>query len=134
MERSLRTTNAEISRRVRDLRREIGREFGPFTRLVGNLLGPFILRAHRREERRLAAGVTYEPPTFLERRNWESAAPSGAVARTIAAFRAVVRSSVPALAPARRERGDLIVSARCAHRAAGSAGGLTPQRPAASAQ
>ena len=33
-------------------------------------MGPVLLWTTRREDRRLATGVTYEPPTFLERRNW----------------------------------------------------------------
>jgi hypothetical protein len=34
------------------------------------LLGPILLWTTRREERRLARGQTYEPPTVLERSNW----------------------------------------------------------------
>ena len=33
---------------------------------------PDLLWMARREERRLAAGKTYEPPTFVERTNWAS--------------------------------------------------------------
>jgi hypothetical protein len=33
-------------------------------------VGPILLWTTRREERRLAAGRTYEPPTIIERRNW----------------------------------------------------------------
>ena len=40
------------------------------SRLITSLLGPYLLWTARREERRLAAGATYEPPTIIERRNW----------------------------------------------------------------
>jgi hypothetical protein len=36
-------------------------------------LGPFLLYTSRREEKRLAGGKTYEPPTIIERTNWASA-------------------------------------------------------------
>jgi hypothetical protein len=42
-------------------------------RLTAASLGPILLWSARREENRLAAGRTYEPPTFVERRNWVSA-------------------------------------------------------------
>jgi hypothetical protein len=34
-----------------------------------------LLCTARREERRLAAGKTYEPPTIIERRNWTAPEP-----------------------------------------------------------
>jgi hypothetical protein len=34
------------------------------------LFGPVLVWTTRREEERLARGVTYEPRTFIERRNW----------------------------------------------------------------
>jgi radical SAM superfamily enzyme YgiQ (UPF0313 family) len=71
MEKHLRRTNGVVAERVRELRKEIGREFGLMTRVVTRALGPVLLWAARREERRLAAGQTYEPRTILERRNWD---------------------------------------------------------------
>ena len=70
MERQLRKTNAEVSNRVRDLRRELETEFGSFTRWITRIGGPIMLWSTRREERRLAQGKVYEPPTFIERHNW----------------------------------------------------------------
>jgi radical SAM superfamily enzyme YgiQ (UPF0313 family) len=70
MERQLRKTNAEVSHRVRDLRRELEAEFGSFTRWITRIGGPIMLWSTRREERRLAQGKVYEPPTFIERHNW----------------------------------------------------------------
>ncbi len=34
------------------------------------LVGPVLLWTSKREDRRLAKGVTYEPQTFVERHNW----------------------------------------------------------------
>ena len=70
IEHELRETNAEVSRRVGDLRRELEGEFGSFTRWVSRIAGPIMLWSTRREERKLAQGKVYEPPTFVERRNW----------------------------------------------------------------
>ena len=63
------------------LRQEIGREFGWFSRLVTSVVGPVLLWTTRREERRLAAGHTYEPPTIIERRNWSMPDPLDAEIR-----------------------------------------------------
>ena len=70
MEKHLRPTNPAVSGRIRELRKEVSREFGMITRLVTRALGPVMLWSARREERRLANGHTYEPPTIVERRNW----------------------------------------------------------------
>jgi len=70
MEHYLRGINPRIVERIRGLRSEMQREFGVITRLFATLGGPFVLWNSRREARRLAAGQTYEPPTFIERRNW----------------------------------------------------------------
>ncbi|MFY9728590.1 MAG: radical SAM protein [Bryobacteraceae bacterium] len=70
MERHLASTNAAVAEKIRTLREEVGREFGLFSRVLGRALGPVMLWSARREERRLAAGQTYEPRTIIERRNW----------------------------------------------------------------
>jgi len=69
-ERYFRKVNREVSEQVHELRREIAKEFGAMSRLVASVAGPVLLWTTRREEQRLAAGKTYEPPTILERRNW----------------------------------------------------------------
>ena len=74
MEREFRKVNRTVSERIRSLREEVEREFPITARLTAGLLGPMLLWSTRREERRLATGHTYEPPTFLERRNWSSVA------------------------------------------------------------
>jgi hypothetical protein len=70
MEKKLRKTNADVSARIRELRRDVEKEFGTLTKLAGRLAGPVVLWLTKREERRLANGFTYEPPTIIERRNW----------------------------------------------------------------
>jgi len=53
----------------------VGREFGLMSRVASRVIGPVLLWSARREEKRLAAGATYEPPTIVERRNWTLPAP-----------------------------------------------------------
>jgi radical SAM superfamily enzyme YgiQ (UPF0313 family) len=70
MERRLRKTNEAVSEQVRALRKEMEREFGSLSRIASALFGPVLLWTSRREEKRLAKGKVYEPPTIIERRNW----------------------------------------------------------------
>lgn len=70
MEKRLKVTNSAVSARIRELRREIEHEFGLATRALRLVTGPILLWTSKREDRQLAAGKTYEPPTFIERRNW----------------------------------------------------------------
>jgi radical SAM superfamily enzyme YgiQ (UPF0313 family) len=73
MEREFNKVNRSVGEQIHRLRREVESEFPVMARLTANLLGPILLWSARREERRLAAGRTYEPPVILERRNWASA-------------------------------------------------------------
>lgn len=73
MERHVKKTNEAVSRQIRSLRREVQVEFGLLSSLIGWLLGRVLLWTARREEKRLARGHTYEPKTFIERRNWTKA-------------------------------------------------------------
>jgi radical SAM superfamily enzyme YgiQ (UPF0313 family) len=70
MERRLRKADRAMSERIRLLRKEVEGEFGWRARTVGRFLGPALLWTAWREARKLASGHTYEPPTFVERRNW----------------------------------------------------------------
>jgi radical SAM superfamily enzyme YgiQ (UPF0313 family) len=70
MEKQFREVNRSVSDEIRVLRQEVEKEFGSAARLAGRVGGPLLLWTTRREEKRLAAGKTYEPPTFVERRNW----------------------------------------------------------------
>jgi radical SAM superfamily enzyme YgiQ (UPF0313 family) len=74
MEREFRKINQSVSEQIHSLRMEIEKEFPVVARLTATLLGPLLLWTARREERRLAAGHTYEPPTIIERSNWTAAA------------------------------------------------------------
>ena len=75
MERQLRRTNQKMSRQIHEFRKELGSEFGVLSRIAGGLLGPIVLWTSRREQKRLADGKTYEPRSFVERRNWLDACP-----------------------------------------------------------
>ena len=70
MEKQFREVNESVSGEIQGLRREIEREFGARARVASRLGGPVLLWTTRREQRRLGAGKTYEPPMFLERTNW----------------------------------------------------------------
>jgi radical SAM superfamily enzyme YgiQ (UPF0313 family) len=70
MEHEFRHINRTVSQQIRQLRRDVEKEFGLAARMAANLLGPLLLWTTRREQNRLAAGRTYEPPTIVERRNW----------------------------------------------------------------
>jgi hypothetical protein len=72
MEREFRKVNRSVSQQIRELRREVQREFPFAARIAATAIGPVLLWTARREEKRLAAGQTYEPPMFVERRNWAS--------------------------------------------------------------
>jgi len=70
MERKLLQTNTAVSRRIGRLRKDVQAALGPLAAMSAELLGPLFLWTAKREEKRAAAGITYEPPTFLERTNW----------------------------------------------------------------
>jgi radical SAM superfamily enzyme YgiQ (UPF0313 family) len=73
MEREFKKINRSVSAQIHQLRRQVEKEFPVVARLTAASLGPILLWSTRREENRLASGHTYEPPTFIERRNWVSA-------------------------------------------------------------
>ncbi len=73
MEREFRKVNRTVSEQIHSLRGEVQTEFPFIARLTAAWLGPILLWFTRREEKRLARGQTYEPPTFIERRNWVQA-------------------------------------------------------------
>jgi radical SAM superfamily enzyme YgiQ (UPF0313 family) len=73
MERQFRKVDVKVSDQIRALRQEFKGESGVVSRMMPAVLGPVLLWSTRREEKRLARGKTYEPPTILERRNWVEA-------------------------------------------------------------
>ena len=72
MEREFKKVNPAVAAQIHELRREVENEFPFVARFAALSIGPFLLWRTRREERRLASGQTYEPPTCIERRNWVS--------------------------------------------------------------
>ena len=70
MEKDFRKVNRAVSEKIHKLRREVEKEFPVVGWLTAHVLGPILLRTTRREEKRLAKGIVYEPPAFMERRNW----------------------------------------------------------------
>jgi hypothetical protein len=70
MERILRPTNERVAGQIRVLRDQLRREFGFASMLSAWLLGPLLLATAKREGRRLARGITYEPKAIIERTNW----------------------------------------------------------------
>jgi len=74
MERQFRKVDVRVSDQIGALREEFKLESGIVSRLMPAMLGPILLWSTRREEKRLARGKTYEPPTILERRNWAAEA------------------------------------------------------------
>jgi len=73
MERQFRKVDSKVSEEIRALRQEFKQESGIVSRMMPAVLGPILLWTTRREEKRLARGKTYEPPTILERTNWVEA-------------------------------------------------------------
>jgi radical SAM superfamily enzyme YgiQ (UPF0313 family) len=69
MERQLKRTNPAVSRQIRMVRKETGAEFGFLSRLAARVIGPALWWTSQREQKRLENGLTYEPRTFVERRN-----------------------------------------------------------------
>ena len=72
MEKQFQKVNTNVSEQIHALRQEFRRESGIVAGMMPAVLGPVLLWTARREEKRLARGTTYEPPTILERRNWVS--------------------------------------------------------------
>jgi radical SAM superfamily enzyme YgiQ (UPF0313 family) len=70
IERRIRKDNAPVALQVRALRLELEREFGMTAIAAARLLGPVLWWTSLHEEKRLAAGRSYEPSTIIGRRNW----------------------------------------------------------------
>ena len=73
MEHQFKKVDCNVSKKIRALRHEFQQESGVLSRMMPAVLGPLLLWTTRREEKRLARGKTYEPPTILERSNWVEA-------------------------------------------------------------
>ena len=76
MERYFASSNPALAKRIRSLQSDFAAEFGVVIRLAGPIVGRLIYHMIRREERRLNRGWTYQPPVFIEKRNWERLPPA----------------------------------------------------------
>lgn len=86
--------NQPMAIKMASLLREIYREFGWLPRISAPLIGRYLHTALQREEKRLAAGWTYEPETFYEKN------PAAiAVSSRIAAEAPLRRPTLPIHAP-----------------------------------
>ena len=72
-ERQFRKVDEQVSQPTRTVREEFKHESGIISRMMPAVLGAVLLWTTRREEKRLAQGRAYEPPTILERRIWVEA-------------------------------------------------------------
>ena len=75
MERYFRNLNIPVAAKARQLRADLAGEFGLRSRLAGPAAGRVVHHLIRREERRLAGGWTYQPKTFVDKRNWDPGTP-----------------------------------------------------------
>jgi hypothetical protein len=73
MEKRLKHANHGVSEQIHKLRKEVEKEFGLAARSASAFLGPVLWWTSKREDKQLARGKTYEPQTFIERRNWVEA-------------------------------------------------------------
>jgi hypothetical protein len=96
--RSYYRTKPELRDRLSTLLVELRREFGVKATLAAALGGPYLRWQIRREQRRLADGWTYEPPTFYD---WNDA--MFAAAERSSPSATWIRSVVPIVANAPRE-------------------------------
>lgn len=78
MERYFKGRNQPLVRKISHLRQGINAEFGLRSALLGQIGGRMVWKMISREEKRLKEGWTYEPPTFVERKNWNAAKPEWA--------------------------------------------------------
>jgi radical SAM superfamily enzyme YgiQ (UPF0313 family) len=72
-EKYLARSNVTVAARLSALREEIRRECGISSEWMARVVGPLLLWSARREQKRLASGITYEPETFVQRSNWQQA-------------------------------------------------------------
>ena len=98
MEQRLKRSNPVIASRMRSLRRELEAEFGTSTRVLRAVLGPILVWTSKREDRRLASGVTYEPETFVERHNWVEESADGAKFKVVTMTQRGFRPSLGSIA------------------------------------
>jgi radical SAM superfamily enzyme YgiQ (UPF0313 family) len=74
--------NPMLYAKMSALLRELHAEFGWKSKIVSALCSRWVLRQVRKEEKRLAAGFSYEPPTFYERNDAVTDQPEVPVCRS----------------------------------------------------
>ncbi|MHC4178152.1 MAG: B12-binding domain-containing radical SAM protein [Planctomycetota bacterium] len=89
----------EMYAKVSAVLKELYAEFGWKARFFGEIGGRWVLRQIRREEKRLAAGWTYEPPTFYERNQAESDKSAVPLCRHVTSRVARPKATPPAKRP-----------------------------------
>jgi hypothetical protein len=62
--------NTAIRAKMSAILKDLHSEFGFKSQFFSAMGGRYVLRKIRKEEKRLAAGWTYEPPTFYEKNKW----------------------------------------------------------------
>jgi radical SAM superfamily enzyme YgiQ (UPF0313 family) len=72
MEQYFRRINAGVAEQAGALRHQLKQEFGKPIYFLNMVLGRFLLTSIRREDRLLSQGMTIEPRSFVDRRNWTS--------------------------------------------------------------
>ena len=77
--------NRHVADRLSETLKEVYRQFGLKARLAGPVIGRIIHVMLKREDRRLAAGWTWEPPTFYERNYNQPGDSSARMARWVVA-------------------------------------------------
>jgi radical SAM superfamily enzyme YgiQ (UPF0313 family) len=87
--RWFRKRNPKLAAKITVVLDDLRREFGLKARLVAAVGGPYVHWTIAREEKRLAEGWTYEPPTFYEKNDLAAAVPAhghpAALARSVVA-------------------------------------------------
>ena len=73
--------NPALYAKMSELLSQLNREFGWKSRIYAALGGRYVLHKIRQEEKRLAAGWTYEPPTFYERNEANTDNPAAQLSR-----------------------------------------------------
>jgi len=85
--------NDQVAQRLSETLKDVYRQFGLKARLAGPVYGRIIHMLLKREDRRLKAGWTWEPPTFYERNYQEPGDTSAALARWVVADKAPAQAA-----------------------------------------
>jgi len=98
--------NPVMHAKMSALLRELHAEFGWKSRMASALGGRWVLRQIRKEEKRLAAGFSYEPPTFYERNEAAGDRPDVPLCRYATPL-AIAAPAMPAVVPLSTQQREL---------------------------